>query len=398
MSTTTQKHGLVKPDKTDFYDIEEYNQMLDEIDNFYSPTNKPTATDVGALPISGYISDNYNVDNLIDGLYMYNGYAHQSIIHNTIDLPFTGDFGFWIRKAQSLGSIANVDVAINTGTGRIYVRKLQERTWKEITYLPSSGGTLTGSYIGFANDSARITGNQNYVYLTSNPTGGDARYLTLYSSTMPNENDIKRALRLQSGTNLYNLFGEHNKDDLPSLTVKGSLKIDTTNPYLFFGNTSASALYGSADGNMQMESRNVSSGVVDTKNRRMLNLRASAYGTSGTDLNSSIRLIDIVNNVLTSYMLYGQHNKPTGTYSGNGSSASRTVNIGGLGQTLFLTSTNGCAYVSIHGAFCWGGSSYSGSPYYYPNSYIKFQGGVLTITTTNGYFNENGVTYSYEVL
>lgn len=53
MATTTAKHGLTKPASTDFYDITEYNENLDKIDNFYSPDNKPTATDVGALPISG---------------------------------------------------------------------------------------------------------------------------------------------------------------------------------------------------------------------------------------------------------------------------------------------------------------------------------------------------------
>lgn len=53
MATTTTKHGLTKPASTDFYDITEYNETLDKIDEFYSPTNKPTATDVGALPISG---------------------------------------------------------------------------------------------------------------------------------------------------------------------------------------------------------------------------------------------------------------------------------------------------------------------------------------------------------
>lgn len=126
---------------------------------------------------------------------------------------------------------------------------------------------------------------------------------------------------------------------------------------------------------------------------------------SGGTVNSGLRIDDDGAGVFykpsasENYVpLFGEHNKPSGKYVGNGLSTTRTINVGGIGGTLFLTSEKGCAYVSAHGAFCWGGTVSSGTPYYYSGYDINLRSGVLTIATTLSYFNENGVTYSFELL
>ena len=77
--------------------------------------------------------------------------------------------------------------------------------------MPLSGGTLTnilwatGGY-GF------LTANDKFVQLGSNPVTNNAtsnRNISVFN--IANTPDIKRAVRLNSGSSGYTIFGEHNK-------------------------------------------------------------------------------------------------------------------------------------------------------------------------------------------
>lgn len=96
----------------------------------------------------------------------------------------------------------------------------------------------------------------------------------------------------------------------------------------------------------------------------------------------------------TTYALHGTHNKPSGSYTGNGSATSRTINTGGIGDLILIRGTS-LAIVASHGAIIQGSS---GSVISLDNSEIKFSGGVLTIATTSRYFNLDGRTFLYTVL
>ena len=88
--------------------------------------------------------------------------------------------------------------------------------------------------------------------------------------------------------------------------------------------------------------------------------------------------------------------KPTGTYTGNGSSAKRTIDVGGNGQACIITGGTGVSIVTEHGAITKANTSTSVSGL--SNTAIKFQNGVLTIASTSGYVNTSGTTYTYSVI
>lgn len=89
--------------------------------------------------------------------------------------------------------------------------------------------------------------------------------------------------------------------------------------------------------------------------------------------------------------------KPSGTYGGSGANADQTIQIGGSGSTLLITSSNNdIAFVHAHGA-----RSYpcNGSDFSVKESNAKFVNGVLYLTN-NSYagLNATGVTYYFQVL
>lgn len=96
-----------------------------------------------------------------------------------------------------------------------------------------------------------------------------------------------------------------------------------------------------------------------------------------------------------SYKLYGEHNKPSGTYTGNGSATSRTVNVGGIGNALLITTNYGdMAIVTKSGALIMKTGTVSGLS----STSAKFVDGVLTLATTETALNANSRGYTYQVL
>lgn len=110
-------------------------------------------------------------------------------------------------------------------------------------------------------------------------------------------------------------------------------------------------------------------------------------------LDKKIRLLTRISSTDTYYKLYGEHNKPSGSYDGNGSGTKRTMNISTVGSVLLLRSAKGVTLVTPEGALRMD-SSYSWTS----SSSISFVNGVLTVYTTNNLFNGSGVTYYYEVV
>lgn len=116
-------------------------------------------------------------------------------------------------------------------------------------------------------------------------------------------------------------------------------------------------------------------------------------------LENLLKYIFKKDNVENGYRIFGEHNKPSGSYTGNGSSATRTIDIGGVGNILYITSPYGFGFVTADGGF-FIQASYDTSSYVvsYSSSYIKFVDGVLTIKTSNSYVNSSSYAYTYRVL
>lgn len=99
----------------------------------------------------------------------------------------------------------------------------------------------------------------------------------------------------------------------------------------------------------------------------------------------------------TCFNIFGEHNKPTGSYSGRSGQSEQKIQIGGMGNVLLITSSSGdLTFVTITGArSLWSNSNYFNAS---PASTANFTDGVLTVKDGTIGISVDGVTYYYQVL
>lgn len=101
------------------------------------------------------------------------------------------------------------------------------------------------------------------------------------------------------------------------------------------------------------------------------------------------------NSGVTVYSVLTTKEKPTGSYTGNGRTTSRTIKVGGTGNVLYVqSSAGGFSIVTPMGSIAFGG----GDPLALVGSVAYFAGGSLVMKTDHFLFNQNGATYTYQVL
>jgi hypothetical protein len=110
--------------------------------------------------------------------------------------------------------------------------------------------------------------------------------------------------------------------------------------------------------------------------------------------NESLRYNIVENGSGVSHAVFHQGNKPKGSYTGNGSAASRTIQTGGIGNMLIIWSTTGKAFVTPGGGLYSIGTTITN----FAVNVAKFENGELTLITTDQTMNTNGQTYHYQVL
>lgn len=93
--------------------------------------------------------------------------------------------------------------------------------------------------------------------------------------------------------------------------------------------------------------------------------------------------------------IFGEHNKPSGSYTGNGSATSRQINTGGLGKVCYVYGGGHNAIVGYNGAIWWNSSGEGG---FSPRSEVTFDNGILYMSNTLTAFNTSGYSYGYQVL
>lgn len=91
---------------------------------------------------------------------------------------------------------------------------------------------------------------------------------------------------------------------------------------------------------------------------------------------------------------FGEHNKPNGSYTGDGSSTERQISIGGIGKMLLITSSIGFAVVTTAGAF---GRKSTSATSFYANE-CELQDGVLILNTSDTLLNQSGTTYYWQLI
>lgn len=120
-------------------------------------------------------------------------------------------------------------------------------------------------------------------------------------------------------------------------------------------------------------------------------LKLRRRSTAG--LNESLQLV--FDNA-KAYDIFGKHNKPSGSYTGNGSATSRMIEIGGIGNAVIVicTANSTALIITASGAF----GKTGGSTGYFSYDTVHFTNGIITIASTDGSLNASGKNYTYQVL
>ena len=95
------------------------------------------------------------------------------------------------------------------------------------------------------------------------------------------------------------------------------------------------------------------------------------------------------------YRVYGEYNKPVGSYTGNGSATTRVIDTGGSGNAIVIWNGATVTFVALGGAIYKSNSSAPASLNY---DKVQFVEGVLTLNTNASNLNASGTVYQYQVL
>lgn len=263
------------------------------------------------------------------------------------------------------------------------------------------------------NDVANPENNYDYGVLISDyaeetPGAGSLNLMLSYSAVEQNQFSMKSGLRLASIINgevkYYNIYGEHNKPtpaDIGALSSTGGVvsgNIDLVKDFMpclaIRTNKACTQILRNASDDVEdgLMIRDVSD-ASDNTSYLSLNLRHVYMKTQPDRI---LTLLSSEGGVGTEYKIFGDHNKPTQSYQGDGETATRTINVGGIGNMLLVVSDNGMALVTSAGAI-WkpiNSSSINGVG----KNECNYSGGVLTLNTNVSALNLFGSTYTCQVL
>lgn len=300
MADTTENYGLIKPDKSEFYNVEVSNQNLDIIDEElkkkYDPDNKPTASDVGA-----------------------------------------------VRKTITL---SNVSVLEQTEEGEYYITSAKD--------VPT-------------------TSNAGYLRVVTRPNV--TTYRKIY--WQPYLSKIEYSNVLNNGTWLgWTTVGDFMADG--SVAMSGNLITSKST-------TRQAVVEMSSGGNLNLY--NIATG--DYSNSSRLHLQPET-----NDLSGILRLAFYKNAVESSYRIFGEHNKPSGSYTGNGSATERTIDTGGIGEVCIISTGTTCGLLTNGGFIGKNGTTVVTLP----KTEACFEAGKIKLATANATVNYNGSTITYQVI
>ena len=131
------------------------------------------------------------------------------------------------------------------------------------------------------------------------------------------------------------------------------------------------------------------------------NVQQISVSSASTDINDAVKLERRVNDEYTAYRMYGEHNKPSGYYVGNGDPTYREITIvdsasGGVSTMILLSSDTGMVLVSNRGGI----AKYANDNVLtgIPQQQMMFFSGKLYINSADDLLNKADQQYWYQVL
>lgn len=170
-------------------------------------------------------------------------------------------------------------------------------------------------------------------------------------------------------------------------TMTGNLTISRpSSPQLILSNAATSRfgnMIADSNGGLALDTH------ADSNNLVQLKIRPETYA-----LKDTLQVLRYIGGASKLYNVHHAGNKPQGTYTGNGSSTSRTVDTGGIGNLLLIWKTDAIGQIIVgpNGALVIGENSIK------LNEDVTYANGVLTIASSSSNFNGSNATYNYQCL
>lgn len=271
-------------------------------------------------------------------------------------------------------------------------------TAEQVGALPLTGGIMKSS-IKWNEGKTHIVGQAdgNFIiqnYKTSEEGNDD---FIAFHNTMP----LKSVLRIFRNGVPYSVYGTHNKptaSDVGAVSKNG----DTIGNYFVVSKESAPLLDLAASNSLSRLVKNANSEdddglyITDFADKNSPEDRLSfrvCHKVAKESLKDAVGIIFIENDAGAYYRMFGEHNKPTVTYNGNG--GSQTIQVGGMGAVAWLIGANGVqGFVSKNGFL---GMNSNGQMSNQDSNYLTFENGVLTLKL-NGLCNASNTAYTIQVL
>ena len=168
-------------------------------------------------------------------------------------------------------------------------------------------------------------------------------------------------------------------------TMTGNLVISNEIPIVQLGNSK----YGCITSLLTYEHESRIE-IINGVNMRVLQLFDE---TGQGNIANALRLVDSFNGNVSAYPVLHSGNKPSGSYTGNGSAAMRMIETGGIGSVIAIFSGYGVAFAT--GGVCHlirNDGNVDGL------AGVSFYNGVLSLAVTDPALNISGVEYNYQVL
>ncbi len=233
MANFTENLNLKKPLQTEFYNVDDFNENADIIDENlgevlkhcenYSNPHKTTADSVKASKMftSGEINTYTTLLDACNALKYGGGFVVSSVspICNADDYPQKGyEYAFNVVCESNGARKAVIAYMYHGGRMNVFQRNIFNGAWEtewkstDESYLSLSGGTITGS-LGIGGGIASFGAIEQYLSLAHKEAPNSNNYRNFSISNGAEVEDSLILHEVRNGTEVaaYRIFGEHNK-------------------------------------------------------------------------------------------------------------------------------------------------------------------------------------------
>ena len=400
----TTNYGFNLPEKGDFYNVEDFNENAEIVDAKLKEFEDGTTPVGNANKLGGKEPSEYVTDADIEALRKWVGSGKEVTDCNTLEV---GSMGYCYPNATN-APFTNASAIIFTfGVSESYKTQIAISNGRRIKVR----NNIEGSWSVWSNEYVTTADDTNLTGWTELTSGFDlnnalGKYRTASSTVLASL--VNRPESVGYGeitvewfpSTSENLYGtqilKHTYSTTPTMwarTRQGS----TWTVWLKIATNVDLAKYLPLDGGgIITKSANA---VLQLKNpsaeRAYLGFIGSNtlgyLGFEGVDMPSFKTKAGAINTLLHT------GNKPTGTYTGNGSATQRSISISGFGGACLIRSSYWTTIVTSGGGFAWNGQTKETK--IFNNTEIYYNAGdTLLIITSHEAVNANGASITYYVL